>query len=272
MARRSPTRAAKSGLAALAGGIVLLITAALVQPALGAVAAHPYDDNLTCAYFGWSSSFKIDRQPTDGDYTATPPVETHGTIPAGMIVTISNVVVDTTAKTVTFDWSTTKSATEVRINAVLVKFGNGGLRYDYGQAGATGDVGLQSTKDSISHVDFCFGVYEPTTTTTEAATTTTGGQRLTTTTQVVTTTTEAVTTTTEAAATTTEEPTTTTTAVNPTSEERTPTTGAVAGVQIQRELPRTGLATLPLSLMGFGLVGIGLLLMAYDRRQALSSS
>jgi hypothetical protein len=189
-----------------------------------------------------------------------------------MVVTISNLVVDTTAKTVTFDWSTTGSATEVRINAVLVKFADGGLRYDYGQAGATGDVGLQSTNDSISHVDFCFGEYEPTTTTTEAATTTTtDGQRVTSTTQVVTTTTEAVTTTTEEATTTTEEV-TTTAAVSPASEERTPTTGAVAGVQIQRELPRTGLATLPLSLMGVGLIGVGLLLMAYDRRQALRTS
>jgi hypothetical protein len=203
----------------------------------------------------------------------------------------------TDAKTI--DWTST-----VGVDAVYVKSGsNGSNLYIYapnanapesfGDDGLTVPAGDQPLQN-ISHVSICIDVSNPTTTTSTSSTsssTTTSSTSSTSTTSSTTSTTLATTTTTEPTTTTTEatttttEPTTTTTAdVSPTSlvggiittsttadPGTTSTTAAarteVSGVQIVRQLPRTGTDVRPFAYMGCTMIGVGLVLIGQYRRQ-----
>jgi LPXTG-motif cell wall-anchored protein len=155
-----------------AAGTLALGTALMafgyLAPTAQAASVEPvaYEGNPPCA--DGDNEFKINSQPADGTYDAdTPGIEQKGDVPDGFYIEISNVVVvDEAPKSVTFDWAAfvdgDPDPTPFEIDYVLVKFGNGGLRYDYDPA-VSSDTGLASTKDSISHVSFCFGEGETTT-------------------------------------------------------------------------------------------------------------
>jgi len=157
MARITPGR--RTSIGTIGAGMVLLAFSAFTAPASAATNPTPFDGNPSCLDLGLSG-FKIDAQPEDGTYTTTSEhVVTEaapgGTVPASLEIEIDNVVTDATAKTVTFDWHATTDDGDFSIDVVLVKFANGGLRWDYAQPGQSADTAW-STQDSISHVSFCF--------------------------------------------------------------------------------------------------------------------
>ncbi|MFZ6004400.1 MAG: hypothetical protein ACOYXM_10765 [Actinomycetota bacterium] len=270
---------ATAGFAFIFVGTVILASVGSFAGASTRVATPvAYDGNLDCGDLGFAYEFKIDGQPEEQTYTVTDPdVAITGLVPPTATITISNI--ESPGGRMEFDW-----ASNIVWGAVLVKQGNGGLRYDYVPP-ALDDQNVQtvegSNEDGISHVSFC-GPAAVTTTTTEATTTTTEG---TTTTEATTTTTEATTTTTEGtttteATTTTTQPTTTETVLEtivtqttapPTTDPSTSdpsTTVTVAGAQINRSLPRTGVAALPWSQGAIVLIGVGLALLGAARMRA----
>lgn len=224
-------------------GVVALVFAAFTSSASAGAAENPtaYAKNKTCADFGYTGEFKIDAQPEEGTYTDG---DVKGNVPEGFYVEISNVVIDDEGdeKSVTFDWASFVPDGDDEgdgddpslVSAVMVKFANGGLIWVYSE-GASADTAW-STKDSISHVNFCFG-------------------NLTTTTSVDDSTTSSV------------EDTTTSVDGTTTSLNDTSTTDGTDGTRraVSRSagggaktLPRTGLvAMLPLIETGFGLVLLG---------------
>lgn len=250
-ARRHRSGTATGGLTALTAGVILLVLAAFVAPAAAATTPTPYEGNPSCADLGFDDGYKIDRQPTDGVYV----------LQEDRSITIANVAVDTVDKQVFFDWSTSHTdETPFLVNTVLVKFADGGLRYDYGTAGTSGDTGLYSTKDSISHVDFCW--IDPTTPSSDTVPT-----------SDTTPTSDTVPTsdTTPTSATTPTVPPTVlpSSVVQPTQAT---TAESVLGVQIERQLPMTGGDNLLLAEVGFGLVLTGIMLLAYENRRYLTNS
>jgi LPXTG-motif cell wall-anchored protein len=257
----------------MAVGAGMLVGGVLV----GSVGATPdpveYSGNKTVADYGYDNELKIEMEgdlPVAGFYTVGhADVETKGVMPAGLTIEISDVVLDPDAKMVFFGWEATKDLDEPGdrgaahlVNIVLVKFANGGLAYSYGEAGASEGIGLYSTKDSISHIDFGWGdqppVTEPTVPVTDPTVPVTDP------TVPVTTPTVPVTqpTATVAPAT-----------VPPTAEVPAPEAPAtsqpqteVAGAVVERgELPYTGSSNAALALVGFGLMLVGAGLWAHAR-------
>jgi LPXTG-motif cell wall-anchored protein len=160
-------------------------------------------------------SFKIDRQPVEGQsYSGN-----------GLTVTITDITIvgEKQDKHMLVSFTT-----NIPVSAVYVKAANGGNLYTFNPP-VTSASGLESPKDSISHLTFCWS--DETTTTTAKETTTTTAEETTTTTaeETTTTTAEETTTTTAEETTTTTKPddTTTTTAeetTTTTAEETTTTT------------------------------------------------
>lgn len=227
-------RRAAIGLAAvLLGSAALLLSTGQVAGASAKVANPiPYSGNLSCADFGFAYELKIDAQPVAGTYAVGDPgVVTQGSVPAGATITISNV--ESPGGRMEFDWSS-----NVSWGAVLVKQGDGGLRYPYDPA-ASNDQNVQTVtganQGGISHVSFCGP--GNTTTTSESPTTsetpTTAGTP------------------------------TTASVLGTVVTQAAPTTAAsVLGVQVERTLPATGAGSNGLlGLLGVGLVvaGAGLL-------------
>ena len=113
--------------------------------------------------------FKIDSQPEDGDYFEGD-AEVKGDLPDGFFISITGV--DTTGDVVVFDWAAFVADGDdvdtdpdpFPIDIVLVKAGPGGIEYTYTAPGAVSDTDLESPKDSISHVTFCFDIPEEGTT------------------------------------------------------------------------------------------------------------
>ena len=144
----------------LAGGSLIgfatMTSAASVTPTY-------YEGNRSCGALGYDDEFKIDGAPSDGSYALN--VDgTPGTL------TIAG------ATATQFDFTST-----ILVSGVFVKAADGGYLYDYLPGGTLADTDVYSpntqgnTSDNqaeISHVSFCFGGGE-TTTTTESTTTTT---------------------------------------------------------------------------------------------------
>lgn len=143
---------------------------------------------------------------------------------------------------------------DVRVYAVLIKQTNATRVYYYADGVKVGDsdAGLTGINQGISNYKLCYAVVEP-------------DEETTTTVDETTTTVEETTTTVEETTTTVEETTTTAevegTVVTP--EDTTEET--VAGVQVGRELPRTGSSALLLTGIGALLVGFGLVLLDSSR-------
>ena len=153
------------GAGALIAGAVLVALGAFAPTAQAEHATGvAYEGNIDCADLELPFEFKIegwaDGAPPEGDYTNTPPNEFKASdssdAPAGLTITIDNVIVDDVAKTVTFDWAASTDVGPLLINTLLVKVGNGGLQYDYDPA-VSEDTGVVSPKDSVSHLTFCWG-------------------------------------------------------------------------------------------------------------------
>jgi LPXTG-motif cell wall-anchored protein len=104
-----------------------------------------YDGNMKCADFDPSwNEFKIDAIPVNQPYDD--PM-------SDLVITISN------ASPQTFDWA----SNDLDMSAVLVKGGDGGIKYSYPGAEDFSDTGLhapEATKNyhDISHVSFCYKV------------------------------------------------------------------------------------------------------------------
>ncbi len=167
-----------------------LLAIGLATSSADAVIVNPthldYDSNPKCgdAEVGsFPSDFKIDEQPPAGDSTwDTSEAELDEPVPASLEIVISNLV--SGGGTVTFDWSATVADGDdadtdrdpFLIDRVLVKAGPGANMWTYDPA-ASSDTGLYSPKDSISHINFCFGPHDGGTTddgTTTDGTTTDG--------------------------------------------------------------------------------------------------
>ncbi len=165
------THARRLATAALVAGLALL-TFGVVAPGASAVDSNPtFVDgaNPKCtdqAVGSFPSDFKIDQQPPDGDSTwTTADAVLAGDVPATLVIVISNLVQG--GGTVTFDWSATvadgdDAGTErdpFLIDRVLVKASTGANMWTYDPPASSG-TGLYSPKDSISHINFCFGPHE----------------------------------------------------------------------------------------------------------------
>jgi LPXTG-motif cell wall-anchored protein len=244
--RRSPLLRTVAGLGSMMLGSVVLMGAlpgsagaeeheAPQTPTSSVVAGNP-----TCgALGGYEFEFKIDEEDPDGTYVD--PV-------TGIEVTVTIVHDDP----MTIDFTSS-----IAVSAVFVKAGPGGILYTYDPPVTEGS-GLESPKDSISHISFCWDEEDKETTTSstekdkETTTSSTEKDKETTTSSTEkdkeTTTTTVV-----------DEETTTTVKA----EDTTTTTVAPTG-----ELPRTGSTTFPLVAVGGLLLaaGFGLLLTTRLRR------
>ena len=265
------THARRLATAALVAGLALL-TFGFVAPGASAADSNPtFVDgaNPTCpdqAVGGFPSDFKIDQQPPDGDSTwTTADAELAGDVPPTLVIVISNLVQG--GGTVTFDWSATvadgdDAGTErdpFLIDRVLVKASTGANMWTYDPPASSG-TGLYSPKDSISHINFCFGphVSELTTTTTEGDTTTTEGD----------------TTTTEGDTTTTGDTTATTgDSVSPSTDSVAPSE-TVGGVTVAKTaaLPATGANSWSLMILGAALTLAGAASLALSNRAATAAT
>ncbi|MGK2949365.1 MAG: LPXTG cell wall anchor domain-containing protein [Acidimicrobiales bacterium] len=235
------------GVLALFTGISGFAGAAAVEPeVIGPESGFGQDGNPTCVQLGYDYGIKIDAQPENGTYTSFD-LET-GTTGTFEIEIANAAVVDGIFE---FDWTSTLPEGDPQaFDAVFVKQANGGNLYEY-PAPVTSDTDLQSTGGGISHVSFCWSDEETTTTVGETTTTV---EETTTTVEETTTTVEETTTTVEVEG----------TVVTPEDPEDT-TEETVAGVQVGRELPRTGSSALLLTGLGTVLVGLGLVLLDSSR-------
>ena len=145
----------------MAAGLLLVSFATLAPSGATQLNPTPYEGNLKCSDVGLSG-FTINTQPQSTVYTTSGGVvETEGTVPPDLWVAISDLVINTQDKTVTFNWSaTTNDGPDTGderdvfyIDTVLVKFANGGLRWDYDKPGESFDTAW-ATQDSISHVSW----------------------------------------------------------------------------------------------------------------------
>jgi LPXTG-motif cell wall-anchored protein len=159
---KTTTTRRRFGAGALLTGAVFLALG-VMAPAAQAdhVEADDYPGNPSCADLLFPNEFRIDNipdLPAEGDYTpATDNTTEVGTIPAGFTITIDNVeVVGDLAE---FDWAAKADSGPFPLDAVLVKASNGGNAYVYNPDVAS-DTNLQSLKDSISHISFCWGAPE----------------------------------------------------------------------------------------------------------------
>ena len=177
MATTTPGR--RTFIGAIGAGMAMLaFTALSSQPAGAADNPTAFSTNLSCSDLGFDG-VKIDAQPENGTYSGSDLVveenaSVEGTVPTDLEIEISGVVATSTM--VTFDWHATTDDGDFPIDAVLVKFANGGLRWDYAQPGESSDTAW-ATQDSISHVSFCFDAETGGTTdtgTTDTGTTDTG--------------------------------------------------------------------------------------------------
>ena len=239
--RRSPLLRTVAGLGSMMLGTVVLM--GVLPSSVGAQeppqvpSSSVVEGNPTCGALGdYDFEFRIDEEDPDG--TFTDPV-------TGIVVTVTIVQDDPMA----IDFTSS-----IPVSAVLLKAGPGGILYTYDPPVTEGS-GLESPKDSISHISFCWNEKDEETTTTtekdeETTTTTEKDEETTTTTEKD----EETTTTTVA-----DEETTTTMK----GEEATTTTVTPTG-----ELPRTGSTTFPLVAVGALLLtaGFGLLLTTRLRR------
>jgi LPXTG-motif cell wall-anchored protein len=230
-----------AGLGAIVAGGVIVAGAfpgyagAAVVQAQATPSTSVVEGNATCAQLAPEGAswveFKVEPV-TDGEHS-------DGTL------TVTIDVTDTDDGPV-FDWTS-----NLGVDAVFVKGGPGGLLYVYDPpAESTGDTGLHAPVNpqngqfyGLSHLSFCYDADQATTTTSEQDTTTTTSQETTTTTE---------------ATTTTAGDTSTTTAQV---EATTPTTTAAAA----GELPKTGNNSLPLLVVGAGLLCGGTALVAATR-------
>jgi LPXTG-motif cell wall-anchored protein len=239
---KTPTTRRRFGAGALITGAVFLALG-VFAPAAQAdhVEADDYDGNPSCADLGFPNEFKIDNipdLPAEGDYTPdTANTVEVGTIPAGFTITIDNVEV--LADHAEFDWAANADSGPVPLDAVLVKASNGGNAFVYNPDVAS-DTDLQSVKDSISHISFCWGAAE--------AGTTTGGVAPTTGSQ---------------------EPTDTGGALPETETPGSEVEGEV--ITAPAELPRTGDNDRSLFLVGMGLITIGAISMIARRELFIRS-
>lgn len=147
--KRSTSRLAVRGGAALGVGVALL--AGAFPGAVGADEDHDnyVPGNPTCEDLGYENGFKIEATgelPDSGTYTVGDP-GTEGQGDAGNF----EVTIDVTAG----DPATVDFVANTPVGAVYVKAGPGGLLYEYDPA-VTSDEGLESKKDSISHITFCW--------------------------------------------------------------------------------------------------------------------
>lgn len=209
--------------------------------------------NPSCAdVLPGSNELRINGVPVEGETYEDAGANDVDGVPGNLDVEITDVSTDEKS----LSWES-----NLDVDAVLVKGGDGGNLYLYPGTTDFDDSGLITPQNSgddgqqrpqISHVSFCYDSVSGPTTTVEETTTTTEG---------TTTTTEGTTTTT-VATTTTETP--TTTAVTPTTaaafvlnEQITTTTVKVLGVQQTRQLAATGDSTRPLLLLAGFLLALG---------------
>ena len=231
--RRSPLLRTVAGLGSMMLGTVVLM--GVLPSSVGAQeppqvpSSSVVEDNPTCGALGdYDFEFRIDEEDPDGTFTDPD---------TGIEVTVTIVQGDP----MTIDFTSS-----IAVSAVFVKAGPGGILYTYDPPVTEGS-GLESPKDSISHISFCWNEEDKETTTSttekdkETTTSTTEKDKETTTTTVA------------------DEETTTTVK----GEEATTTTVAPTG-----ELPRTGSTTFPLVAVGALLLtaGFGLLLTTRLRR------
>ena len=171
MTTRSTTTRRRLGAATLGVGLALLAFGFIVPQASAVVTnptfvdgANPKCDDVEVG--GFPTDFKIDQQPPDGDSTwTTADADLAGDVPASLVIEISNLV--QANDTVTFDWSATvedgdDAGTDrdpFLIDRVLVKASTGANMWTYDPPASSG-TGLYSPKDSISHINFCFGPHE----------------------------------------------------------------------------------------------------------------
>lgn len=111
----------------------------------GADGVTQVQGNPKCADLGYANGFKIDTDdPGAGTYkTGDPGTETEGDA-SGFEVTISY-----------SSFPVLSFTTNIAVDAVLVKAGPGANLYTYDPA-VTEGTGLDSPKDSISHITFCW--------------------------------------------------------------------------------------------------------------------
>ena len=149
--------------ATLAIGLGFLGVAALAGPASADhVDGVPYEGNPGCA--AGEIEFKIDRLidgPEDeGVYTASSSdvvvvLPDGATLPAGFQIEISDVVVGD--GTITFTWEASATAGPVGVSTLLVKYGPGGLEFNYDPAVSTDTITVPDNEDA-SHLTFCGGL------------------------------------------------------------------------------------------------------------------
>jgi hypothetical protein len=107
------------------------------------------EGNPTCADLGYDNGFKIEATgelPASGTYAVGDPGTEAVGDADGFEVAIT--VNEGDPATVDFEANTA-------VNAVIVKAGPGAKVYTY-EEGATSGEGLESPKDSISHITFCW--------------------------------------------------------------------------------------------------------------------
>lgn len=136
-------RQAALGLTAIGAGVGLLI--GVVSGPVGAEGVTHVDGNPKCSDLGYANGFKIDvPNPSEGTYaTDSDGVDTEGDA-SGFVVEIGY-----------SDFPVLHFTTNTAVDAVLVKAGPGANLYQYDPP-VTNGSGLDSPKDSISHITFCW--------------------------------------------------------------------------------------------------------------------